>query len=581
MKNYQIIILAALSFFLTSQELDEEYLNSLPADIRDDLNNKLEAKKETEGPVYRRASTALDKDQEEEEEEDNPVFGSAFFDTIQSSFMPTNEPNLDSSYVLDFGDVLEVQLIGQKNFIESFAIKRDGSINVPEIGKLVLSGLSLADASSLIKAKIESAYIGTNAYISLQNIRDISVLIAGNAFNPGIYTLNGNSNMLHALSMAGGIDDIGSYRNINLIRNGKTVDTLDIYDVLIYGKNDFQKGLRSGDSILVNPPSKIVSIESGVMRPARYELKDDETLEDLIRYASGFSPNAIQDSIIIKRIQNGEIQTFDINSINLRSFKFMNGDSVYISEYKLSKISIIGAVKNPGTYVLENGTTLSQLIGHAGGYENTAYPFGGFLNSKRALQINIDAKDKLYDTFLENLILNASPVSSSDSSIGFYLQQLKEADVTGRVIAEFDIDMIKNNPELDTTLEDGDQIIIPNITQQVFIQGEVSNPGAIRYSPGMDIKYYIDGAGGQLDTADMKNLFIVHPNGETQILKSNSGLSLILAEPDRDLIYPGSIIYIPQKTNYANSLEVASVWAPILSSIALSITSLSVLNNSN
>ena len=138
-------------------------------------------------------------------------FGDNIFDTMQSSFMPINEPNLDSSYVLDFGDTLELQLIGQKNSIDSLSVRRDGSINIPEIGKLFVSGLSLDDVNKLIKAKISSAFIGVEAFISLVNIRDIQVLITGNAYNPGIYTLNGNSNILNALSMAGGVNENGNY----------------------------------------------------------------------------------------------------------------------------------------------------------------------------------------------------------------------------------------------------------------------------------------------------------------------------------------------------------------------------------
>ena len=217
------------------------------------------------------------------------LFGADFFDVMQTSFMPINEPNLDSSYILDFGDVLEIQLVGQKDSINEYAISRDGSINLSDIGKLTLAGLSLNDASNLIKAKVNSAYIGTEAYISLKNVRDINILIVGNAYNPGIYTLNGNSNMLHALSMAGGINDIGSYRNISLVRSGEVIDILDIYDVLIYGKYNFSNGLRSGDSIVVNPRGKLVSFESGVMRPATYELKEGDTFQDLLNFANGFA----------------------------------------------------------------------------------------------------------------------------------------------------------------------------------------------------------------------------------------------------------------------------------------------------
>ena len=144
----------------------------------------MDAKKDIEKPIYRRASSSIDKETEEDLEERQKVFGYNFFDTIQTSFMPINEPNLGEEYILDFGDVLEVQIIGQKDSIETYAIKRNGSINIPDIGIVKLSGLSLNEASRFIKAKVADAFIGTEAYVTLSEIRDINVLISGNAFNP-------------------------------------------------------------------------------------------------------------------------------------------------------------------------------------------------------------------------------------------------------------------------------------------------------------------------------------------------------------------------------------------------------------
>jgi len=579
MKKIFLLAFLVLAATIYSQELDEDYLQSLPEDIRSDVLNKIESKENLDKPVYRRASTFIDKD---EDINATLLFGSNFFDVMQTSFMPINEPNLDSSYILDFGDVLEIQLIGQKNIIESFLINRDGSINLLDIGKLNLSGLSLNDASNLIKAKVNSAYIGTEAYISLKNIRDINVLIVGNAYNPGIYTLNGNSNMLHAISMAGGINDIGSYRNINLIRSGKVIDNLDIYEVLVFGKYNFSSGLRSGDSIVVGPREKVVSIETGVMRPATFEMKTNETFDDLLKYANGFSKDINLDQLYIKRVSGGKSNIIQITLDELNSFEFINNDSIFIQEYKVDTVLIEGSVKNPGTYKFTRGTTLSQAIENAGGYDNSAYPFGGYLENKKALQINQISKNRLYDKFITNLIINSGSTSSiQDAGVMELLMQLKDSESTGRVIAEFDLDVISSNPSQDTILEDGDRIFIPQLTQQVYIHGEISNSGAIRYSPGKNIDYYINKSGGALLTADLDNIFIVHPNGETENFANKSRLSFIIEDNNVELIYPGSIIYIPQKTNYANSLQVASIWAPIISSIALSLTSLSVLNNSN
>ena len=577
MKKIFLPALLLLSTIIYSQELDKTFLESLPDSVRQDIEGKIDAKADLEKPIYRRASTFVDKDKDDDK---TKLFGSDFFDVMQTSFMPINEPNLDASYILDFGDVLEIQLIGQKDVTDTYAIARDGSINLPDIGKLNLSGLSLNDASDLIKAKVNASFIGTNAFISLKNVRDINILIVGNAYNPGIYTLNGNSNMLHALSMAGGINDIGSYRNISLVRSGKIIDTLDLYEVLIYGKYDFSKGLRSGDSVVVNTIGKIVSFESGAMREAVYELKADETFEELLKFSNGFGKNNDFDNIVIKRVTAGKSKVINLTLDDLYSFELLDNDSIFIREYKIDTVYIQGSVMNPGTYKFNRGTTLSEAIIAAGGYDSSAYPFGGYLENLKALEVNKISKEKLYDVFLTNLITNGIS-SDQDAGLGELLLQIKETKSTGRVIAEFDLDLIRNNKSLDTTIEDGDKILIPQITQQVYVQGEIANSGAIRYSPNMGIDYYLNKAGGLLESSDKDNLFIVHPNGETENLSPNSRLSFFIQDSNKTLIYPGSIIYIPQKTNFATSIQVASIWAPIISSIALSLTSLSVLNNTN
>lgn len=587
MKKLLMYILLIASTAIYAQELDESFLDSLPDSIKDDVLDKVKTQKANNEPVYRNTNSKIDKDSLDEiyllededdiEDEKSKIFGSDFFNTIQTSFMPINEPNLDALYVLDFGDILEIQLIGQENSLEDYPIRRDGTINISDIGKITLSGLSLGEASELIKEKVKNSFIGTKAYVSLSNIRDIGVLIAGNAFQPGIYTLNGNSNILHALSMAGGINEIGSYRDISLIRNNNVVETLDVYDVLISGKTNFNKRLRSGDTILVNPSKKVVSIESGVLRPGNYELKDGETYRDLIRFANGISSEADTTNIVLKRAENGESKVININFNNIDDYDVKRGDSLFIREYKFNTVTIEGAVKNPGKYLLPLGTKLSELIISAGGYEESAYPFGGYLNNQRSLEINENSKDRLYNEFLNAIVRNASMISGAQESLGLVLKQLKEAEATGRIIAEFDLDVLKASPEKDTILEDNDEIVIPLITQQVFVQGDVSNPGAIRYRPNESLDFYINGSGGLLETADNNNIFVIHPNGESQNL-SKQNFNFLNANNTNQIIYPGSIIFVPKSFD-PNTTEIASIWAPIISSIALSLTSLSVLNN--
>lgn len=582
------ILLSALLIASTtaySQELDEAYLASLPENIRNDVLQNMADREELDKPVYRRPSSMINKNYCTDTAADidgcilkSKRFGANFFDMMQSSFMPINEPNFDSSYILDFGDTLEIQLIGQKNSIDELPIKRDGSINIPEIGKVFVSGLSLEAVNEMIKSKVANAYIGIEAFVSLVNIRDIQVLITGNAYNPGIYTLNGNSNLLHALSMAGGIDEKGSYRQIDLIRDNNVISSIDLYDIFIHGKSGFGQRLRSGDSILIRPVNNLVTISGAVKRPGTFELKPSETFFEVFNYANGFSSSADKDTLRIERL-DGEVNKFikvsDVNSLS--SVKIAPGDRLNVRAYERKSVTITGAVNTPGTYIISRGETLLSLIEKAEGYKDDAYPFAGILNNKKTLSINQEAVDKLYTAFVQKLITKGDALFASES-LPFILEELKKSDITGRVKAEFNIDVIKASPMTDTNLDDGDEIIIPTLTQQVYIYGEINNPGAIRYKPGHTINEYIINSGGQLESGDIENIFVIHPNGEINRI-SNARLSFLNSRSNDILIYPGSVIYIPRKISTRDPAIIASIWAPIVSALALSLTSLSVLDS--
>ncbi len=563
---------------MITQEIDTEYLNTLPEGVREDVIEKMNAKDESQKPLYRAASTMIDKDINVI----GGVFGANFFDTMQSSYMPINEPNLDSSYILDYGDALEVQMVGAKNSSTTYNVKRDGTINVAEVGRINVSGLSFDQANLLIKSRIENSIMGVEAYVSLVNIRDIQVIVSGNAYNPGIYTLSGNSNLLYALTMAGGIDDNGSYRSIKLIRNNEVIEVLDLYELFIDGKSSINKRLKSGDSIVIEPVNNLVNVNSGVKRPGLYELKKDETFQDLVNYANGIASNANLDIIQYQRADKNNINTIEIEAKDLQDIIAKDDDILSISEYKYGTVRISGAIKIPGSYKIASNDTLKDLIVRAGGYEDYAYPFGGFLNNQRTISINDEAKEKLYDQFIKNFIEQASNSSASafGTSFPLILEELRSVKPVGRVIAEFDLDVLEAKPEFDTVLENGDEIIIPINTNQVYIYGEVSNQGSIRYRSNQDINYYIENSGGLLPSADRDTIFVVYPNGQTKNLTlKNNRLSFLSLEENDISIFPGSIIYIPKSAAISSRIQTISVWAPILSSLALSLASVSSLNN--
>lgn len=588
MKKITLLAFLLIPIALYSQEISEAYLESLPESVRNDVLKGIDDRDEKEQPVYRRPSSMVKKEESEyaqykdfkDNKNENKIdinvrFGKHIFQSVQSSFMPINEPNLDGSYLLDFGDTLELQLIGQKNETEQLMVNRDGSINIPEIGKIFVSGLSLESTSDLIKNKIKIAYIGVEAFVTLVNVRDIQILISGSAYRPGMYTLNGNSSLLHAIAMAGGISDNGSYREVNLIRNNEIISSIDLYDIFIFGNSGFSTNLRSGDVIHIPQHKNLVHAISGVNRPMIYELKEGETFMNLVNYANGLNSRANINGILVERIINGDISTFNIENNKLSSTIAMDNDSMLIEEFIFGKIEIKGAVNMPGFYKISEDTTLSDIVKRAGGYKNSAYPFGGFLNNKKTALLNKDAKEELYNKFIKDLITGFETFDESAIEI---LASLNEVESDGRVMAEFDMDAIEIDQNLDTRLEDGDEILIPYLSDQVYVYGETNGQGTVKYSAGESLSYYINNSGGFLKTADTNAIYVIHPNGQIYSLNSNKRNLSFLTKRNAHPIYPGSIIFVPQKSNIS-SAKTASIWAPIISSIALSLTSLSVLNN--
>ena len=574
-----ILIFAFFPIFSFSQDFDQEFLDSLPEDVRNDLLDQVEMKRSDEEIQYRRESTFIPKEEDIEEDEVFR-FGTEVFKLMQTTLMPINEPNFDGKYILDFGDVVEIQLIGQRSLIEKLKVERDGSISISELGKVFISGLSLADASSLIKKKVKDSYIGVEAFVTLVNVRDIQVIVAGNVFSPGPYSLNGNSNIFHALSVSGGPSEFGSFREIKLLRDGEVVEVVDLYDTFIYGKPSFGSRLRSGDLVFVSPSINIASVTGAVKRPGIYELKNDENFSDLVFFANGLTSEADLKDIKRERVQDGSIVIKLIKDIEqFTSISVKDNDKFFIRRYPFRTVEIKGSVSNPGVYTLQEGDGILELLNRAGGYTKNAYPFAGVLENLKTKEINQEIIDDVYSSLMSSLITQSAGLTASEDTTGFFsfmLNELKNTEASGRVNAEFDIEKLRNNPEIDIILQDGDVITIPEITNQVYVFGEVSTTGTIRYVENEKYDFYIDAKGGFNSFADKKNVYILSPDGTSFKVKRN----IFMNQGSDFKIYPGSVIYVPRKMN--NSFfftQSAQAYASILGNIGVSLASISVLKD--
>lgn len=606
MNKIKLAIIFLISLSLAAQELDQDFLNSLPDDIKNDLTAKNSETQKSSGENYRPYlnSSKLNKDedllvlkqrleydlQELEQrlgsddrlvaEEESKLYGADFFNTFQTTYMPINEPNPDSGYLLDIGDILEIQLTGQSNYIKDFPIKGDGSINLPDIGKINVAGLSISQASKLIKSKINLAFIGTEAFISLSEIRDVNILVSGNAQNPGIYTLTGNSNILHALSVSGGINEQGSLREINLIRDNRVIESLDLYDLLINGEYDLKKRLRSGDVIFVEPRKNVITINGAVKRPAKYEVLNEQNLSSIISYANGMKRTADRENIFLERILDGTLKTIPIrNEIQFETIKAIDGDIIYIREYPYRSAKISGAVVKPGSYNMAAGETINDLIEKAGGVTENAYLFGGVYLNEEAETINKKSKQLLYELFLDNIL---SMSEKSDGANPFDLspiiglaQELKKSEPNGRIVINLlDEDSLNLNK-----VKDGDELIIPENNNVVYIYGEISSEGAVMFDQSKDLDFFVDKSGGFKKSADLSSIFILHPNGESELYSKKR--NIFESSPQNQIkIYPGSIIFVPRALDKTTPRRLAAqAYVTILGNLGISLASLASLND--
>ena len=587
-----------------AQQLDESYLNSLPEDVREDILKKADSNVENSEENYRSSlysskferaeelinlKTRLEADLLELEKRlksdeelvisnELELFGSDFFRTFQTSFMPINEPNPDASYTLDAGDFLKIQLIGQIDSVEILEINRDGSINIKNIGKLNVAGLTLNEASLIIKSKVDAVLIGTDAYINLDQIRDINILISGNAKNPGIYTLTGNSNILQALSAAGGVNEFGSYREINLVRNGKILETLDVYDLLIDGNYNLKKRLRSGDVVFVQSRKNVISIDGAIKRPGKYEITDDEFLDSAIKFSNGIKQTADLQNISLERMLDGTLKSIPIQNVSqFNSISPVEGDLIYVREYSYRTASVLGAVYKPGSYTMAAGETIEDLVDKAGGFTENAYPFGAVYENEDAKIINKKAQELLYEEFLDNIIALSQLNIGQDFDLTPILNltvEMKNMTPSGRIV----VDLLNENSQEYLNVRAGDTLLIPEKTNSVFVYGEVSSEGAISFTPDKGVEYFVNKSGGYKRFADNESIYILHPNGETQRYSKQRNL---FANQPRDLkMYPGSIILVPRKLDNSSTRRLATqAYVSILGNLGVALASLSAINN--
>lgn len=598
-KNFLYIILGSILVispsFAYSQslpdinKLDQDYLQSLPKSIQDDILKEMNDQQQKldknlqKRPSSKLLNSEIVKEWEEfkakrDIEQKTERYGLKLFRTMQSSFMPLNEPNFGSDYVVDYGDILRIYKYGGGSS-DTFEVEigRDGSVILPDIGNVPLAGLNFEQVSELIQKTYDSTFIGSNVFVSLSEIRDINVLVTGNVEFPGIYTLSGNSNVLQALNIVGGITENGSLRKVVLKRKGSEDKVIDLYKAIIFGEIDNIPSLMSGDSLYVESVTNLVRAGYGFNNIAVYELKDDEKLSDLIKFAGGLKAEVASNSLKLVRFNNPEFVSYEVNQNEINDYELQNLDSIYAFKEKIGTVKVSGYVKYPGNYSISSSDRMLDILQRSGGYIDSAYPFGGTLLRKNTKDLETNFAEKTYQNLISYIAANPSNMGNgSGEGLAYVLSELKNYKPTGRFIAEFDTTKLSEDIQNNVYLNDGDEIFIPSYTSNVFIFGEVGNPGSVLYKDDLTINEYINKSGGLTRLASSNYIFIVSPNGETLRVETNGIRRFITQTYD---IYPGSVIYVPRHIGKVDGINLYATLAPIFSSLALSIASLNSIND--
>lgn len=431
----------------------------------------------------------------------NQVFGREIFSNKNLSFEPNMNMPTPRNYPLSAGDEVLIDVWGDSELNLKLTLSPEGTIIIPNVGPVALSGLTIEEAENRIKQElgkimwnlVDGKEPNTFVSVGLGKIRSIKVNIVGEAVAPGTYTLSSLASLFNALYAAGGVNDIGSLRNIRVYRNNKEIANLDVYDYLLNGKYDTNIRLEDNDMIIIEPYEQLVNTHGKIKRNRTFELRKGETLEDLLKMAGGFTGDAFTEDVTIKRKSGSRYQIATVTAEEFPTFVLQDGDSLLVDSvipFYDNRITITGSVWRPGEYELSPKVhTVKQLIKQAAGLKGDE-----FIGRAHLTRLN--------------------------------------PDFTSTVIA-IDIQGIMNGEIPDMELQKEDKLYIPSLFElrepyTVKVGGAVNNPDTvIPFSKNMTVEDAIILAGGLQESASTINVEVARRIKDPTADKSTNQVSKV------------------------------------------------------
>jgi len=470
--------------------------------------------------------------------DENQVYGRTVFNTKNLTFEPSVNLATPPNYRLGPGDEVIVDIWGTNQATIRESISPDGYIAINNIGLVYLNGMTVTEAANYLRKELNKIYAGLDSEnpssqikVTLGNSRTIQVNVMGEVFQPGTYALSSFSTVFHALYRAGGVSDIGSLRSIQVVRNGKNIATVDVYDFIMKGKISDDIRLQEGDVIIVPPYEALVKIEGNVKRPMKYELKKNETMATLLKYAGGFTSDAYTRSLRLIRQNGKEYQVNTVDDTDYSGFYVKDGDVVtaeaILTRFE-NRLEIRGAVYRPGIY-----------------------QYGGTLNTVRRL---VEKADGLMgDAFTGRAVL------------------YRERENLTKEVLQVDIAAIMEGSKPDIPLQRNDVLYIPSIHDlqdlgSVTVNGEVAEPGEYAYADNMTLEDIIIQAGGLKESASTVRVDISRRVKDNKGTESPSAIAEMFSFSLKDgfvvdgepgfILQPYDQVYVRKSPGYKEQVNV-------------------------
>lgn len=404
------------------------------------------------------------------------IFGAELFSNQNLTFEPNLRMATPPNYKIGVDDELLIDVYGYSETQYNLKVSPEGYIRIPYLGPVYVNGLTMREATNRITTQLSTIYSGikagnTSVQVSLGNIRSIRITLIGEITRPGTYTLPSLATVANALYVSGGPNENGSFRSIDLVRNGKVVAKFDLYDFLLNGDLANNVVLQDQDVVKVNPYKMRVELSGEVKRPAIFEAKESETLQQIIDFAGGYTDNSFRDVVRATRVNSKAREVVNILADSVATFKLRSGDRFYIDTVLsrfTNRVTITGAVFHAGDYALEDGMTVGDLIQRAGGVQEVASLTRGIVR-------------RLKDDFTPEIIsFNIQDVESGNAKLPL---QREDSVVIFSKLAIREQYLVK-------------------------INGEVNQPGFYNFGDNMRLEDLILMAGGLRDAASLKHIEI-------------------------------------------------------------------------